>query len=629
MNILSDLLSFLIEFCYSIVHNYALAIIVFTLLTKVILFPVSMWVQRNSIKMVQLTPELNQLKLKYYGDKDTIAEETQVLYKRENYHPLASTIPMFIQLILLIGVIGAVRGMLEGEANTILVQIPSEVGGAALLMPLAAGGAALLLGLAQNHLNPLQREQGKAEQWMTNGFSIAISLVLGAFVPLGVGIYWICSNLFTILQQIILNTVIPPKKYIDYEALEKSRQELAKISSLGGKRSKEEKQREKADYKRFFSIANKHLVFYSERSGFYKYFENVIDYLLNHSNVTIHYITSDPKDAIFQKAAEQPRIKPYYIGERRLITLMMKMDADMVVMTMTDLENFHIKRSYIRKDIEYVYMFHAPLSFIMTLRDGALDHYDTIFCTGKGQVEEIRKSEEIYHLPQKKIIECGYGVIENMRKHYLENESRYKNQEVKKILIAPSWQEDNILDSCLDQILQSSLRDGWQIIVRPHPEYVKRYGARWNVLLEKYKDIPESRLILQTDFSSNETVYSADVLVSDWSGIAFEYAFATRKPVLSINTPMKVSNPNYAKVIPQPLNLTLRSEIGVQLEPDAADQAGRVLAEMLDHAEDYERKIAQLTDEYLYNMGKSGEIGGAYILQSLQKKIQSRKNGGQ
>ncbi|WP_071433254.1 YidC/Oxa1 family membrane protein insertase [Angelakisella massiliensis] len=619
----------LLSVCFLAVRNYGIAIAVFTALTKVILFPVSMWVQRNSIKMVQLTPELNQLKLKYYGDKDTIAEETQVLYKRENYHPLASTIPMFIQLILLIGVIGAVRGMLEGEDNTILVQIPSEVGGAALLMPLAAGGAALLLGLAQNHLNPLQREQGKAEQWMTNGFSIAISLVLGAFVPLGVGIYWICSNLFTILQQIILNTVIPPKKYIDYEALEKSRQELAKISSLGGKRSKEEKQREKADYKRFFSIANKHLVFYSERSGFYKYFENVIDYLLNHSNVTIHYITSDPKDAIFQKAAEQPRIKPYYIGERRLITLMMKMDADMVVMTMTDLENFHIKRSYIRKDAEYVYMFHAPLSFIMTLRDGALDHYDTIFCTGKGQVEEIRKSEEIYHLPQKKIIECGYGVIENMRKHYLENEARYKNQEVKKILIAPSWQEDNILDSCLDQILQSSLRDGWQIIVRPHPEYVKRYGARWNVLLEKYKDIPESCLILQTDFSSNETVYSADVLVSDWSGIAFEYAFATRKPVLSINTPMKVSNPNYAKVIPQPLNLTLRSEIGVQLEPDAADQAGRVLAEMLDHAEDYERKIAQLTDEYLYNMGKSGEIGGAYILQSLQKKIQSRKNSGQ
>ena len=115
----------LMSFCYTFTYNYGIAIALFTLMTKVILFPVSMWVQRNSIKMVQLTPELNQLKLKYYGDKDTIAEETQLLYKRENYHPLASTIPMFIQLLLLIGVIGAVRGMLEGDAGTMLIRIPA------------------------------------------------------------------------------------------------------------------------------------------------------------------------------------------------------------------------------------------------------------------------------------------------------------------------------------------------------------------------------------------------------------------------------------------------------------------------------------------------------------------------
>ena len=627
MTALGQVLGVLVTVCYQMLHDYGLAIVFFTFFTKVILFPISMWVQKNSIKMVQLTPELNHLKVKYYGDKDTIAEETQKLYKKAKYHPLASTIPMFIQLILLIGVIGAVRDLLEGETASVLGRLPSELGGVAWMMPLAAGAAALMLGLAQNHLNPLQREQGKAEQWMTNGFSIAISLALGAFVPLGVGVYWIASNLLTIVQQMLLNAVIPPKKYIDYDALEESRKALREISQMGAKkRSREEKQREKADYKRFFSIANKHLVFYSERSGFYKYFENVLEYLLRHSNVIIHYITSDPNDAIFQKAQKEPRIKPYYIGERRLITLMMKMDADIVVMTMTDLDNFHIKRSYVRKDIEYVYLFHAPLSFIMTLRDGALDHYDTIFCTGRGQTEEIRKSEALYHLPEKKIVECGYGVIENMRQHYLENRETYQNQDRKKILIAPSWQEDNILDNCLDDILQSALCDRWQIIVRPHPEYVKRYGARWNKLLERYRDVPESRLVLQTDFSSNETVYSADVLVSDWSGIAFEYAFATRKPVLFLNTPMKVANPNYAKVVEEPLNLTLRKEIGVQLEPVQANQAGRVLAEMLDHAAEYEHKIGRLTEEYLYNMGRSGEIGGTYILESLKRKIQERNS---
>ena len=135
-----------------------------------------------------------------------------------------------------------------------------------------------------------------------------------------------------------------------------------------------------ADYKRFFSVANKHIVFYSENNGFYKYFEKVIDYLLAHSNLTIHYITSDPDDSIFEKAEKDSRIRGYYIGQKRLITLMMKMDADMVVMTMPDLENYHIKRSYVRKDAEYVYMFHYPLSTHMVLHTGALDHYDTILC---------------------------------------------------------------------------------------------------------------------------------------------------------------------------------------------------------------------------------------------------------
>ena len=273
----------------------------FTFLTKLLLFPITLWTHRNSLKMVSLMPALNRLQVKYYGDKDQIAEETQHLYKQQGYHPLLSTVPMFLQLALLIGVIGAVRELLAGR-ESMLSLYPSQVGGITLLMPLAAGFSALLLGLAQNRLNPLQREQTKASQWTTNGVSIAISLMLGAFVPMGVGVYWIASNLLTIAQQLLLNAIMPPKKYVDYEALAESRKELDKLNALSAKVSPEDKRREKADYKRFFSVANKHLVFYSERSGFYKYFENIIQYLLAHSNVVIHYVTSDPRDAIFEKA---------------------------------------------------------------------------------------------------------------------------------------------------------------------------------------------------------------------------------------------------------------------------------------------------------------------------------------
>ena len=128
---------------------------------------------------------------------------------------------------------------------------------------------------------------------------------------------------------------------------------------------------------------NKHIVFYSESGGFYKYYRGIIAYLLDNTNIVIHYITSDPEDKIFQLEKEKDHLRAYYIGERRLITMMMKMDADMVVMTMPDLNCFHIKRSYVRDDIEYIYIPHGMDSLNLTMRTGSMNHYDTVFCVGK------------------------------------------------------------------------------------------------------------------------------------------------------------------------------------------------------------------------------------------------------
>ena len=116
-NAISGCLFLLLRSCYGLSNSYILALIFFTVLTKLMLFPVSLWTHRNSLKMVALMPELNRLKIKYYGDKDTVAEEMQALYKREGYHPLASTIPIAIQLVLPIGVIGAVRELLVGTES--------------------------------------------------------------------------------------------------------------------------------------------------------------------------------------------------------------------------------------------------------------------------------------------------------------------------------------------------------------------------------------------------------------------------------------------------------------------------------------------------------------------------------
>lgn len=686
-------LGYIMYFCYHVAGNYALAILLFTLVTKVILLPVAIWVQKNGIKIVKLTPELNHIKANFLGDHDRIAEETQKLYKREKYNAFANLIPTFVQLILLIGLIQviyhplnnifhlsdslsaalvaltgqltgcnvdagsvqltvvqaiqsgqfnnafqAVSGMTAGLLDQInaldlrflglnLGDIPAATGGLSLLVPIAAGLAAFALCLSQNRMNPLQAEQGMVGQLGTTLLSVGIALFLGFFVPAGVGLYWIFSNLFTILQQFLLNKIIDPKKHIDYEALEQSKQALAELENLGGKRNlfshDPDAKREKADYKRFFSIVNKHVVFYSEKSGFYKYFQDTIEYLLSHSNLVIHYVTSDPDDQIFGIAEREPRIKPYYIGEKRLITLMMKLEADIVLMTMPDIETFHIKRSYIKKDIEYIYLFHGFASTHLVLREEALDHYDTIFCSGPIQMKEIRAREAMKGLPEKKLIDTGYGVVEHLRAAYEQMD--HTSHDRPQILIGPSWQKDNIMDSCIDPLLEQLLHRGYRVILRPHPEWLKRYPQKAEAFAARHREeIDSGAFEFQTDFSSGDTVYQSDLLITDWSTIAMEFSFTTRKPSLFVNTPMKVMNPNYRELGMEPLDITLRDQLGRSVDPDRLDTAGQIVAELLADTQRYDTEIDGLVHNLMPNFGHSGEIGGTYILRSLQEKIQRR-----
>lgn len=616
-NLLSQILSTVIQRCYSFCGNYTLSIILFTLLTKFLLLPISLWVHRSEIQMVQLMPELNSLKIRYYGDKDTIAEETQALYKREHYHPLISTIPMIIQIILLMGVIDAVKELLA-DTESMLSVYPSQEGGITLLIPIAAGLAALALTLAQNKINPLQREQTKAEQFSTGAVSVGISLFLGAFVSVGTGIYWISSNLLTIPQQMLMNILIPAKKYVDYPILEKSKRELKEIEDLGTKVSKEDKLREKSDYKKVFSVANKHLVFYSEKSGFYKYYEDLIAELLKRSNLIIHYITSDPKDQIFKLSEEQPRIRPYYIGEKKLITLMMKMDADIVVMTTPDLENFHIKRSYVRKDIEYIFVNHGLGSVNTEYRTGALDHFDTIFLNNDQDKREIRAWEKLKDLPEKRLVEYGYPLLDHLQREYNDSLPEIKRNNVSKIVIAPSWQEANIMESCIEKLLDSLVGKGYQIVVRPHPQYIKHHTSDIKRLEEKYSDHSEE-ISFETSFSSFFNIYSADLVVTDWSGVGYEFCFTTCRPVLFIHTPMKIMNPEYQKIGIESFAERMKNKVGKDLPLEDLEEIDNVVKELLTSAEEYKITIEHLREEERYNVGCAAEIGARYIISRYKR----------
>lgn len=642
IGLIGDVLGWLMYFSYFLLKNYFLSIVLFTFLTKIVLLPVSLMVQKNSIKMVKMQPEINFIKAKYFGNGEKISEEQYELYKREHYQPLADLIPLALQLILLMGVIevinNPVKHIFQGNPGTLdtmfagmdLSSVPVEVGGITFIVPLIAAFSAWIMCHIQNKINVLQAEQSKANQYGTMILSIALSLYLGFFVKTGVGLYWTFSNLFSIVQLYFLNIIMNPKKYIDYEALEQSRKELAEASAFhkSAKKKPFEKdpyrKKEKADYKRFFKDYEMQLVFYSEKNGFYKYYQNIIETLLEKTDVVINYVTNDPNDKVFEM--ESDRFKPFYVSENKFIILMMKMEADIVVMTTPDLENFHVKRSLVRKDNEYIYVPHDVNSPNLTFRKEALDHFDTIFSSGFLCTEEIRKREELHKLPEKKIIEWGSSVIDNMITAYEGMEKREKN--VKEILIAPSWQKDNILSSCIEEILDNLQGYGYKIIVRPHPQFVRHEEARLQQLRQKYNMDERDDMELQTDFSSNSTVYEADAVITDWSSIAFEYSFATLKPALFINTPMKVMNEDYEELGITPIDIEIRNKVGRSVDLDKLSELPAVVEELLNSNEFSKESLQKIRDKYIYNIGSSGEVGADYIIERLEyfKKLHEEED---
>lgn len=627
-----DFLGWIMKLCYNLVGNYGLAIIIFTIISRLLILPVTIWVQKNSIKMVKMMPAINRIKIKFFGDKDTIAEEEAKIYKEHKYNPFASIVPLIIQILLLICVIEIVKqpshyiGVENIDFNFLgfdLRWITIEDGGLSILVPIIAGLSALIFCIGQNIMNVLQAEQSKANKYGMMAFSVSLSVYLGTFVTAAVALYWTVGNLWGVLQQYLMNLAINPRKYVNYQELEATRAELKELQDLSknNKRTKEQIKKEKADYKKFFSITNKHLVFYSESNGFYKYYKGIIEYILENTNLTIHYITSDYHDAIFDLAKKEPKIKPYYIEEKKLITLMMKMDADVVAMTMPDIENFHIKRSYVRKDIEYVYIPHGIGSSNLLLRKNAVDHYDSILTVGEFQRKEYEKENQLRHLKNRKLIDFGYPLLDDMIADY--QKSKHTSPKTKTIMIAPSWQKDNIIDLCLEEMLEALSDKDYKIIVRPHPQQVRHMKDAFKKMKEKYQN---TNITIDIDFnSSSNSIFNSDLLITDWSAINLEYAFTTGRPVISVNTPMKIMNPDYKKLGIEPFNISCRKIIGETIDVKDIKNIDKTIEKILKNTKKYQEQIFDLRDKSVYNIGNSATIGGKFIIDCIQSKIKERK----
>ena len=364
------------------------------------------------------------------------------------------------------------------------------------------------------------------------------------------------------------------------------------------------------------SDEDRSIVFYVENEYYTIYLKSLIETLVNEYGLKVSYVTSSKTDPLLKSTNKN--ISSFYIGDGIVRTkFFINLRADVLVMTMPDLEIFHIKRSKVHQ-VHYVHVLHSLNSTHFAYRKNAFDHFDTIFCAGPYHVNEIRETEKKYGLKEKKLVECGYGRLDDLL-HIVKNRDPKKNSKNKRkiILVAPSWGKNGLIETKGEYVVQTLLDFGYNVILRPHPITIKKSHKIIQNIEKKFKENPNFKL--EVDIRNSDSFFSCDCMISDWSGVAIEYAFALEKPVLYIDVTQKMVNSDANDIEIVPLEKKIRAQVGDIVSLSEISKIPSKIENLWLNSPQIKKQIQKIREETVFNIGNSGKAGSKYLVQLLKK----------
>ena len=353
----------------------------------------------------------------------------------------------------------------------------------------------------------------------------------------------------------------------------------------------------------------KEIVFYSESFQDWHHLKPILSGLLN-QKMTVTYVTSDEEDPGLLK--QSLNYRSIYIGKGFFRILFFQyLKAKLFILTMMDLDNFELKRSI--HPVHYVYLFHTLGSTHMVDQEESYDHYDTIFCAGPHQKNEIEKREAIKKVRKKNLIQYGYPRLEKL----VQIRSK-ADEKGKVVLLAPTWGNESLINTIGEDVCAKIIESGFKLILRPHHETLKRTPEVISQIENRYKNNQSFKLV--TEMSDTDSLLSSDILICDWSGTAIEYALGLEKPVIFIDTPPRVRNPNWEELKSEPLEMSIREKVGQIISPTKLNDLSSAITQLLRNDQTFPDQMKSLRKEFVYNLGLS-EIVGPEEIKKLLKTL--------
>ena len=361
-----------------------------------------------------------------------------------------------------------------------------------------------------------------------------------------------------------------------------------------------------------FPIEKKKIIFYSENENQWDFFESIIKNL-SKKKYYICYVTSSRNEKKINRKIKG--LNTFYIGSSFLRTIFFKiLNTNLLIMSLPDLNKFEIRRS--KYPVKYIFIPHNVLSTHMVFREGAFEAFDVFFCCGPHHYKEIRETEKIYKLKKKRLVKFGYSRLDKIISSLKKNKNERKNVKKINVLIAPSWGEKCLFERGAEQLIDFLKKEDFNITLRPHPDTLRLNPKSIKNLLKYFKN--DKNVIYDPKISSINSYLDNDILISDWSGAAFEFAFGSLKPVIFLDLPKKINNKNYNILKNKPVEIEMRGLIGKIVKQENLKNIGNIVKTMVKEKFEWKKKLLHLRNKKIYNLSKSGKIGSEFISNYLK-----------
>ena len=327
--------------------------------------------------------------------------------------------------------------------------------------------------------------------------------------------------------------------------------------------------------------------------------------------VELVYMTASADDPALQQPYKHVRCE--FIGEgNKAFAKLGFLKADVLLSSTPGLDVYQWKRS---KGVRwYVHALHAA-SDVTAYRMFGIDYYDAILLSGEYQIHQVRELEKLRGLPEKEVELAGLPFLDAMKKRLEEAPPLPPHPTT--VLLAPTWGQSGILSRYGAKAIRALLSTGYHVIVRPHPQ---SFTSEKEMLDKLMTEFPESdQLEWNRDNDNFEVLRRSDVMISDYSGVIFDYSLIFDRPVIYADTSFDKSPYDAAWLEEELWTFRTLPKIGHALKPEDFDQIQDVIDGMIDNPQ-YQAAIEEARRETWCHIGEGAARIADYMIRR-QKEL--------